>query len=431
MTSQQRAPRRTPQRGIGDVRTSTSTHNTNTSKGIRLPEHIGPAPTYDKRHGAFGWLALLLSLHYGAMSRVFLWALVGMGYTIALHETISCQVWPAYCANGHPQFQASVHKFLIIHPFAYQAIMISSGFGLVFRLSQSLARYWEARTAAQQMSSKWLDGVAMSIAFDEEADPEVSKAKQCPEFARSISHLGSLLHACAMHMLRTDSSLSTLQCRPAAPVKEVTLRRAYTHKSSFASQSEEIPHLKWSGHYTLNCCSRWADTHEWFARRNPIGVLGGVLPGERRALEESAERVHVVIGWIMRLLVRRRKAGGLSHDAPIVSRIYQVFSDGNLAFMHALKVVDTPFPFAYAQLNSLICFVNLALFPLVVADKVWPCVVALMAPSMQQMQIPCQQSDLPTVTTPDTMLNILDTGSFHNCCRSLLVLWHCFPFRFE
>jgi len=80
--------------------------------------------------------------------------------------------------------------------------------------------------------------------------------------------------------------------------------------------------------------------------------------------------VHVVLGWVTRLLVRRRKAGGLAHDAPIVSRIYQVFSDGNLGFLNALKVVDTPFPFAYAQLNALILLVNLGLFPVIVADKV-------------------------------------------------------------
>jgi hypothetical protein len=32
--------------------------------------------------------------------------------------------------------------------------------------------------------------------------------------------------------------------------------------------------------------------------------------------------------------------------------------------------VDTPFPFAYAQLNAAICFANLALFPVIVADKI-------------------------------------------------------------
>ena len=50
---------------------------------------------------------------------------------------------------------------------------------------------------------------------------------------------------------------------------------------------------------------------------------------------------------------------GLGHDAPIVSRIYQVLSDGTLPYHAALKVVDTPFPFAYAQLNAFICLVNL------------------------------------------------------------------------
>ena len=48
----------------------------------------------------------------------------------------------------------------------------------------------------------------------------------------------------------------------------------------------------------------------------------------------------------------------------------QVLSDGTLWFLAARKVCDTPFPFAYSQLNALVCFVHLGLFPLLVADKV-------------------------------------------------------------
>ena len=50
--------------------------------------------------------------------------------------------------------------------------------------------------------------------------------------------------------------------------------------------------------------------------------------------------------------------------------VAQVLSDGTLWYHAALKVVDTPFPFPYAQLNAATCFVNLAIFPVIVADKV-------------------------------------------------------------
>ena len=66
----------------------------------------------------------------------------------------------------------------------------------------------------------------------------------------------------------------------------------------------------------------------------------------------------------------RRKAGGLAADAPIVSRVYQVLSDGMLGYLGARKLADTPFPFPYAQLNAGFCLVNLCLFPFVVAAKV-------------------------------------------------------------
>lgn len=47
-----------------------------------------------------------------------------------------------------------------------------------------------------------------------------------------------------------------------------------------------------------------------------------------------------------------------------------LLSDGNLWYLGALKVCDTPFPLAYAQVSFVVCVVNLCLFPLIVADKV-------------------------------------------------------------
>jgi len=253
-------------------------------------------------------------------------------------------MWPSFCDNGHPHYNhEDSGKFLFMHTYAYQAILLASGFGLVFRLNQSLARYWEARSALQNMAAKWCCGVMMTAHMDEEAhDEKQLEEKQSAAFARTLLHLTSLLHATAMHTLRGDMTFASLQpC-----------------KSLYGNQQQ--PSLR----------AGWFDSQKAFCLRNPIAVLGGLLPLEARKMQASSERVHVVLGWIHRLLVQRRKQGGLAHDAPIVSRIYQVFSDGTLWYHAALKVVDTPFPFAYAQLNSFICLVNLALFPVVVVDKV-------------------------------------------------------------
>lgn len=271
------------------------------------------------------------------LPRVLPFAVLGAIYTSFIQWRVACKLWPTYCAaNDLPLF--------FIHPYPYQAVLLCSGFCLVFRLNQSLARFWEARTATQNMSAKWLDGIMMCVRFDAPDDTQDRRNGEHKEFARCIVHLASLLHAAAVHTLRGDDSLDTLV--PRKPVKtEISPR----------------PRLR---------CGMQPSACDSYERDNPIAVVGGVAAHEAARLRQTTQRVHLVLGWIMRLLVRRRREGGLCHDAPIVSRIYQVLSDGNLWFLTALKVCDTPFPFPYAQLNAYICYVHLALFPVVVADKI-------------------------------------------------------------
>ncbi len=45
-----------------------------------------------------------------------------------------------------------------------------------------------------------------------------------------------------------------------------------------------------------------------------------------------------------RLINERRAAGGVWVDAPVLSQIYRVMSDGMLGFRQARKLEDIPFP---------------------------------------------------------------------------------------
>ena len=237
-------------------------------------------------------------------------------------------------------------SFFFIHPYAYQIILVCSGFALVFRLNLSHARAREARTAVQNCSAKWLDGAMMAMSFDDdEGFADSGAQRQHAIFASCVLHLASLFTAppCTP---RGDGagSVDTLVVHDGDPVPLDVRARS--------------------------CCSSPAAARSAFEARNPIAVLGGVTLVERRRLADERQRVHLVLGWLTRLLVRRRRRGGMQHDAPIVSRIYQVLSDGALWYLTALKVCDTPFPLPYAQISFFVCLANLALFPLVVADKV-------------------------------------------------------------
>jgi hypothetical protein len=119
-----------------------------------------------------------------------------------------------------------------------------------------------------------------------------------------------------------------------------------------------------------------------FAANNPIECLGGVRLDERELLNRSPQhvrgghfylgrrallhmprhsfdtcQVHVVIGWINRVLVRRHKRHNLD-QYPIVTRVYQAMTDGNMFFATALKISDTPFPFPYASRSTVYLMIS-------------------------------------------------------------------------
>lgn len=169
---------------------------------VSAAQFYGPVgTTYFKGH-IFGPVLLLLHLSGSVIPRVLPWAGAAVPYAVLMRR------YYFYYEMGSGQTANHVNE-LVLHPFAYQAIMLTSGFCLVFRLNQSLQRYWEARTAAQSAASKWADGLVMMLAFDEDEQ----RADDCARFGRACLHLVSLLHAVAMNTLRGDNTLKTVVCR--------------------------------------------------------------------------------------------------------------------------------------------------------------------------------------------------------------------------
>ena len=93
------------------------------------------------------------------------------------------------------------------------------------------------------------------------------------------------------------------------------------------------------------------------AETHPLEVIMGITDDERHYLweiqasgKEPVDQVFRVVAWIMRECGRRQREGGLKVPPPVLSRLYQVLSDGHHGFMQAKKVATTPFPLPYAQL---------------------------------------------------------------------------------
>jgi len=104
--------------------------------------------------------------------------------------------------------------------------------------------------------------------------------------------------------------------------------------------------------------------------RHELRVVGGLSKTEASVLLGTHARVYTILAWITRGITRRHKCGGLAVPPPILSRTYQVLSEGMGAFMQARKIQDTPFPFPYAQLVCAVLLVFITSAPVVVAAYV-------------------------------------------------------------
>ena len=108
------------------------------------------------------------------------------------------------------------------------------------------------------------------------------------------------------------------------------------------------------------------------ALSNAFAVIGGLSVAERRALASthSRDRPFLVQSWIVSLMVERVEQGGLPVGAPLLARTYQLLSDGHDQLSHAAKVAQTPFPFPWVQIISLLLHVFNLLSPLFVAAMI-------------------------------------------------------------
>jgi hypothetical protein len=86
-------------------------------------------------------LGLLFRIHGSAVFRALIPALVALGLFLVFRY-----VWDA------------PSKTEILHPYACGVLIGGITFLIIFRLTQSYGRYWEATGAVYRMQSKWMDG---------------------------------------------------------------------------------------------------------------------------------------------------------------------------------------------------------------------------------------------------------------------------------
>ena len=281
-------------------------------------------------------------------------------------------------------------------------------FALVFRTNLSIGRYWEARTFLETMRNRLAEACMQIIHFVEGAAmPDAEYSEREKLWRAKIVHLFSLMHSVACQHLRDDMVLSNLRSvgemvvsgtAPAAPQLRGCVRRSMSSFNDvfIDARAEAAPpdSVRVNPSVLLPAPSphqekplralplyqmffpRGAQATAAFNRTAPLAVIGGVSQEECAALEATHARVRLVQSWIMRAMAERMSEDGMLigtrfPPTPIISRTYQLLSEGTLAFSQARKIVETPFPWPHAHLMELSLIVFAFVMPL--------CMVAWMA----------------------------------------------------
>mmetsp|Transcript_40168 Transcript_40168/g.94045 ORF Transcript_40168/g.94045 Transcript_40168/m.94045 type:complete len:440 (-) Transcript_40168:590-1909(-) len=264
-------------------------------------------------------------------------------------------------------------------PYPFQVFAFIVGFMIVYRTNYSYARWWEARTGIQQMASKWADVFIFSASWDAAANPPGKGEELGMLFRQRLLHLISLMHSLAMMGLRGDKDLTNLSPH--------NTKQKEPHFTGYCSGGPMFcpGEHRWNSARGVSQMFELSTRHlSRYHANTPVPVIGGLSQREIDVLEsvespvlgtferhkddgkafenipmlEDAgsnfqsidELVFFVQAQVHWLVVKRRLEGGINVSAPEVSRIWQGLTDGTLGYMHARKIVDTPFPFPHAQM---------------------------------------------------------------------------------
>jgi predicted membrane chloride channel (bestrophin family) len=190
-----------------------------------------------------------------------------------------------------------------------------------------------------------------------ETTMEIWKSQYTPIYLRELAHLISLLSAVALSGLRNDiagceSPLAVFI--PGAPWPHVDPNSysANVRKSWSGTKNRYWELVK----YLVNI-SRTPEARTLYNAARPFRVIGGISDNEvlfLQAAKNPSAKVSLVFMWVIEYITREGRYGATGAIAPpILSRTYQVLSDGMTSYNQARKVAYVPFPFPHAQITAL------------------------------------------------------------------------------
>lgn len=189
---------------------------------------------------------------------------------------------------------------------ATSSMTFALAFLLVFRTQTAYSRYWQGATLMRMVRGQWFNATQSLFAF---CSTDPSLACDVEHFQHHLTRLVSMLFCAAFQQL-----------------------------AQIEDQRFEVISYK---------------------NMDAVGIqwLG----------ENHEEKTELVLQWIMRLIVEQERAGVVDIAPPILSRVFQEFSNGMVQLDQARTITDVPFPFPYAQIITILLWIYSAIVPVVFA----------------------------------------------------------------
>jgi len=179
------------------------------------------------------------------------------------------------------------------------------GFMIVFRMQHAYERFWEAATLTNEFRAEWLRATSCLIAF---CSNEEARKNEVKHFQHLIVRLVSMLHRAALEQLHLVSD------------------------SNFE-----------------------------------VTGIDGIEVEALEFLREQTDRCDVILHWVLRLTVDAMKTGVVTAPAPVMSPIFQEFSQGMVKLCNVQKLSSLPIPFPYVQMTIYLLLFHWAVTPIIAA----------------------------------------------------------------
>jgi len=219
-------------------------------------------------------------------------------------------------ADDEASFRNSVGADTLKSSQLWAALTAAIAFLVGFRTHKAYQRFWDGTTLLNQMWGEWFDAASCLFAFSHLA--RHAHPAEVKDFRHTLVRLMSLCHGSALEEISlSDNDPQGYPCLDIGGLDLLT--------------------LKWLRDCKFN-------------------------------QELKFNRVEVIIHMIQNLIVENQEKGVLKIPPPILSRVFQTISRGQVNLANCKKIVYTLFPLPYAQVISVMLIVLNVMTPLVMAS---------------------------------------------------------------